>query len=357
MKIVKESLIIKILLVATIILAVLAAPAAAGVTRSLVTTPYSGTEFTVALNITDLEIGGIVETLPPGFTYAGTSLPEGRAESSGQHVIFSVIRDEEITYRVRAPSTGDGAITGVWDDALNQVNGTIDATPVAVRYTGGSDGGSDSGPTSVSSSVTETPAPLLLDRGENGTVEFTESPVTRIEIRALNTSLATSLSAAPVTRPAEVPEVPGVAYRYLNLTATNLTVAEVSATITFSVNRSWAENASVDPSSITLYRYDGNWTALTTTCTGEDGDFFYFEAVSPGFSLFAITATERAAATETPVVTETKPAATTARVPATTTNLPAAAEATTAKAPMGVCGLVIALGAAAAVTAGRRRDE
>ncbi|MCE5339125.1 MAG: PGF-pre-PGF domain-containing protein [Methanomicrobiaceae archaeon] len=350
----EESTTIKILFFAIITLAVLAAPAAAGVTRSLVTTPYSGTEFTVALNITDLEIGGIVETLPPGFTYAGTSLPEGRAESSGQHVIFSVIRDEEITYRVRAPSSGDGAITGVWDDALNQVKGTIDATPVAVRYTEG--GGSDGGPTSVSSSAAETPAPLLLDRGENGTVEFAGSPVTRIEIRALNTSLVTSLSAAPVTHPAEVPEVPGVAYCYLNLTATNLTAAEVSATIAFAVNRSWAENASVDPSSITLYRYDGNWTALTTVRTGEDGDFFYFEAVSPGFSLFAISATERAAATETPVVTETKPA-TTARVPATATDLPAAAEATTAKAPMGVCGLVIALGAAAAVTAGRRRDE
>ncbi len=78
----EESATIKILLVATIILAVLAAPAAAGVTRSLVTTPYSGTEFTVALNITDLEIGGIVETLPPGFTYAGTSLPGLRGSTS-----------------------------------------------------------------------------------------------------------------------------------------------------------------------------------------------------------------------------------------------------------------------------------
>lgn len=57
------------------------------------------------------------------------------------------------------------------------------------------------------------------------------------------------------------------------------------------------------------YRYEkGEWGALPTSKVGEDDDFVYFEAETPGFSIFAVTGEKKvevAAPTPTPVATPT----------------------------------------------------
>ena len=76
--------------------------------------------------------------------------------------------------------------------------------------------------------------------------------------------------------------------------------------IEFRVPKSWMEENGIDPATITLNRYHGNaWNPLSTEMTGEDEEFYYFRADTPGFSLYAITgeAKSSGAAEETEVIT------------------------------------------------------
>ncbi len=60
--------------------------------------------------------------------------------------------------------------------------------------------------------------------------------------------------------------------------------------IEFRVPKSWMEENNIDPATIGLNRYhDEAWNPLSTEMTGEDEEFYYFRAETPGFSLYAIT--------------------------------------------------------------------
>lgn len=63
-----------------------------------------------------------------------------------------------------------------------------------------------------------------------------------------------------------------------------------SGTITFVVSGSWLTANNIAPASVILERYSNNqWNALPTTFLSQSGNNFYFSAVTPGFSYFAIT--------------------------------------------------------------------
>ncbi len=89
------------------------------VTRSFSTiSPSPNSEFDVMLTISDLNIGGIVETLPERFSYVSTTHPSDQVRISGQKIAFAVINETEITYKVKASSSGEGTFTGKWVDLL-----------------------------------------------------------------------------------------------------------------------------------------------------------------------------------------------------------------------------------------------
>lgn len=73
------------------------------------------------------------------------------------------------------------------------------------------------------------------------------------------------------------------------------------AIIGFRVSKEWLSKNDIDASSIALYRYsDEKWTQLSTVNIDEDDEYIYFEAKTPGFSPFAITAiTEKPGSSET----------------------------------------------------------
>ncbi|QLC49241.1 PGF-pre-PGF domain-containing protein [Methanolobus zinderi] len=61
------------------------------------------------------------------------------------------------------------------------------------------------------------------------------------------------------------------------------------AQIVFKVEKSWIESRGVDADSIKLLRYSGSsWTQLPTSQTGENDEYFFYVAETPGFSPFAI---------------------------------------------------------------------
>lgn len=105
----------------------------APVTRTLSTAePGAGEVVTVSLSIDGIALGGVVETLPAGYAFAGTDHPDDRALVRGQKIGFAVMNDTRITYSVTAPASGSGDITGTWEDFLGESDGEIAPSHVAV---------------------------------------------------------------------------------------------------------------------------------------------------------------------------------------------------------------------------------
>lgn len=89
-----------------------------------------GGEVLVTLSIDGMNAGGIVETIPEDFSFVETSCPADRYRVSGQKLIFAVIGESEITYRVRAETASSRAFTGTWNDAFSKEEGTIPPTTI-----------------------------------------------------------------------------------------------------------------------------------------------------------------------------------------------------------------------------------
>jgi hypothetical protein len=77
------------------------------------------------------------------------------------------------------------------------------------------------------------------------------------------------------------------------------------ASINFRVSKSWVEENNIDVSTIAINRFhDEEWNVLPTEMTGEDEEYYYFTAETPGFSRYAITG-DKLAEIITPVQEET----------------------------------------------------
>jgi clumping factor A len=57
----------------------------------------------------------------------------------------------------------------------------------------------------------------------------------------------------------------------------------------FRVKKAWIKEKNVSEALVTLQRYDKEWQYLSTEKVGEDENYVYFEAKTPGYSSFAIT--------------------------------------------------------------------
>lgn len=108
------------------------------------------------------------------------------------------------------------------------------------------------------------------------------------------------------------------AYSYIKISKENIEDENIQeARIKFKVEKSWIEANSIDPNTVVLNRYDNEWKKLNTTKLSEDEEYVYYEALTPGFSYFAITG-EKIAITTT--ITTTTTIATTTTT--TTTTIP-----------------------------------
>jgi PGF-pre-PGF domain-containing protein len=246
---------------------------------------------------------------------------------SGQKVAFAVIDETEITYRVKAPSSGDGTFTGEWVDLLVLTTEleegkerweTIADTIVIV-------GGGGAGTIEEGVTATPTPTPFIpavtkvtrvvpvMEAGKEVAMVFENMDVFMIAIKADKNVSDAKVVVERVEKSAEIPEPSGTGYIYLDIEVENAGDAKIEGRIEFKVANSWIADNSIDEATVTLSRYDTDegWKALATSKTSEDADFVYFEAATPGFSTFAITGekkekeVEAAAATPTPATTAT----------------------------------------------------
>jgi PGF-pre-PGF domain-containing protein len=190
--------------------------------------------------------------------------------------------------------------------------------PTATTAAPSAGGGGVAGTTATTTPpVKETKTVASISAGGTGTFSFETVPISEIEVdvknAVTNVQIAvTKTDAAPATVSIAAP---GTVYAYFNIEKINVDDANVNkVTIKFKVDKSWITNNNIDTGTITLNRYvNGTWIALTTKLVSSNG-YYYFEAESPGLSVFAVTAQQKPTTTTLPSATTT--------VPATTTTLP-----------------------------------
>jgi len=101
-----------------------------------------------------------------------------------------------------------------------------------------------------------------------------------------------------------VSELPkGEVYKSFNVWVGNGGIASEknieNPTICFKVEKSWLENNSIDPASITLNWYnDKKWEQIPVNVSGEDANYLYFTANVSGYSSFAITGNSKSASSQ-----------------------------------------------------------
>jgi hypothetical protein len=116
------------------------------VERTLQSSVAPGSELEVQLNISGFETGGIVETLPEGFIYLNSSLPETQVRAKGQHVIFALLEEDKVSYRVKTPASGDGIFSGEWEEVIEQKKGKVQGNSgVVVSSSAFSESGNSTG--------------------------------------------------------------------------------------------------------------------------------------------------------------------------------------------------------------------
>jgi PGF-pre-PGF domain-containing protein len=133
----------------------------------------------------------------------------------------------------------------------------------------------------------------VLKAGEVISVELPQLP-TLEEIRVI----AEEIAAVPrvsvieeVEVPPEVPELPGKVISYITIEVENAK----GQSFAIKLSRERIAELGVDIETLGVFRLEDNWVEMEVENLGSDDDYLYFEVITPGFSLFAVTAEPPAA--------------------------------------------------------------
>lgn len=158
---------------------------------------------------------------------------------------------------------------------------------------GSSGGGSSSGGGGVATSTTsQTKSVLSVVADTPVSLAFTakDVPVSTVEV-TLNTgktSIALTVSKLD-SLPSYASVISAKVYSYLEFNKSSFINDEIkSAKVVFSVNKSWISANALADNTVALHRFTTQWDALPTVIKSSDATTVTYEAVTPGFSLFAI---------------------------------------------------------------------
>ncbi len=150
------------------------------------------------------------------------------------------------------------------------------------------------------------------------TIEKTEGvDFTEINIQVVNKVNSVYITIRKLdAKPTEIAEASGKVYHYISVVKEKIEDEDIlTATMKFKVEKPWITDNDIDSATIALNRFAADkWNKLNTTKIDEDDDYIYYEAVTPGFSYFAISGEIVGA-----VTTTTVPATTTTTIGPTTT--------------------------------------
>ncbi len=249
-------------------------------------------------------------------SYSVSGLPSG-ASFDSQTQDFSWVPGYERSgiYVVRF-EVSDGELIGYENITItvNNAEQSSSSADTASSSGGGSGGGGGGGGGGGSTLISEN---SLLQRqlkaGENATFVFGKSAILAVyEITttalsaASNPSITVKELRIGLSTPALLSEDEGGVYKYVSIQKS--AIDNVGQTrISFKVPNEWYVNNNLDPSTTVLNRFVSNeWMKLQTRQVGSDSGYLSFEAVSDGFSIFAVTA-EKSQASSAPAVQEKRP--------------------------------------------------
>ncbi|MBI2084703.1 MAG: PGF-pre-PGF domain-containing protein [Candidatus Aenigmarchaeota archaeon] len=315
---------------------------AAGDYSNKITVSVSGTDSGTGGSLSDSEQTGLKVLSPASLTASST-------QKSGS-VIFTIgvnnAGDASTTYTV---STSCGAATCTAPSGTQTVSGSsvnnheVTVTGAAGSYTGTATITASNGQTltvtqaltvpasptttettTTTTSVTTTPGVKVttqkglatitipsISAGKSANVNINKTEDVAISLIIISVKNSVNNIQVTVTKLASMPasvtqEISGKVYHYIQIdkNSTAVDTAVNQSVIRFKVEKSWLSSNSVNESTVALYRYESNaWTKLVTTKMGELGgetDVIYYEATSPGLSVFAIAGESATGAVVTP---------------------------------------------------------
>ena len=234
---------------------------------------------------------------------------------------FATVDQKNTSYTLKLDKEGDGIIDQIYSPTVVSFGVSAEKNPEndsPDSSSSGSGGGSSSSSKSSSGGgggagsvedfanvAVKDVANAYLMMDANASYQFTKegNPIQSISLYSLkNSGEITSTIEVLNNRSKLVNSTPeGSIYKYVNIwvgksgfaTAANIKDAKVR----FKVNSSWAEEMDVNPADVKLQRYNGtSWEILPTVVESNTSGYVIFEAHTPGFSPFAITAEKELAA-------------------------------------------------------------
>tara|TARA_B100000315_G_scaffold259723_1_gene316893 strand:- start:13244 stop:16894 length:3651 start_codon:yes stop_codon:yes gene_type:complete len=193
------------------------------------------------------------------------------------------------------PGATDTCGNGIDEDC----SGSDAACPASSSSTSGSSGGGGGGGGGGGASLkSETVTVDTILAGGTEIFSFTKSDsfaVYEVALTVVNESLDVGVRVAETklssTTPLPVSKDVGKAYKFLSINKLNIGDDAISkTTIRFKIEREWLSNKSINSDSIKLTRFSKQkWGKLPTLKITTDAKYSYYEAETPGFSMFAIT--------------------------------------------------------------------
>lgn len=223
---------------------------------------------------------------------AYSAMPTNMTGTGTSHTASLTVSNGDYTYYVRCQDTG----------MKNSTQSTISFT-VSIPTSSG--GGGGAAPVTDKNKKETTYASLKPDSEHKLYVDRDTIAATKVGF--VNTVQATNVKLSVSTVNTTTLDDPlDVAYDYFNVTLTELQAHELStAWVEFKVNKDWLTEQSAAKEDVRLKRYQsGLWQELTTEWMKDTATYSYFNATTPGFSIFAIAL---AAKEPEPVVNITEP--------------------------------------------------
>ncbi|NOR48498.1 MAG: PGF-pre-PGF domain-containing protein [Methanosarcinaceae archaeon] len=172
-------------------------------------------------------------------------------------------------------------------------------TNTSVTYTGPNEPTDSSGPVNY-----PTPLPRNVVYNEVKGIIFNE-PVASVDLKftkgyitLMTVDAKGTISEVMVTiqklagKPSEIKVAPpsGAVHTYHNIDLGRIENGDLAgATIKFKAEKKWIAENGGDRNAVVVMRYHDTWMALETKPIGEDDEYVFFSARTPGFSTFAIT--------------------------------------------------------------------
>ena len=241
------------------------------------TSPYATTDSTPTISLTTNEVATC--------RYASSNVVWGSmtAFTTTAGASHSVTLGEQLS--------GTYTYYVICRDSLNTEGSTSFSFTLTVSSTG------SGGSTGDGAGSSYTTGEVDIGAGESATITIAQADeygVTEVLIEVVDEANDVKVVIQKFTEKPEdiIENLLDAVYNYLKITLQNLDNSNIaSAKVSFKIEKSWLQENGLDPDTVLLNRYaDDKWEGLETAMTGEDDTYYYYQATTPGFSYFAITA-------------------------------------------------------------------